>query len=315
MRGAIEVRANWDRREPPSEITVRELRQAGSALDEDGSQSVALQLSGHLQEQRPILYLPETVAWEMLVPAPAGLAPGDRWTDTHDFHSVPLDSVQEHFGGVWRYEVEWACVPEECAAVVSQMESSPNPVLRETAAVGRWVQNPSSGASALESEWEGGPTHLREAVRYARGIGAQWPAAPKATMPEAGADWREWRRWMGGEVRFETSHRRALAVYQERTGRDPLADLVGRWDDRMDYVGPTAPMRHAAECLTSGSVRSPRAEPLRAHSLGSCGLSPSLPPVGTYRRRRSAPGRRGPGLPQERPIRSRSPRRRGRGCS
>jgi hypothetical protein len=111
------------------------------------------------------------------------------------------------------------------------MESSPNPVLRETALVGRFVQDPSSGASALEAAWEGGATHLGEAVRYARGVGAQWPAAPKAPMPEAEADWREWRRWMGDEVRFEASHRRALAVYQERTGRDPLADLVGRWDD------------------------------------------------------------------------------------
>lgn len=473
-KGVIRLDMVWDRRQPPSQVTVLEPRDATPSLSL--SPSVALQLSGYLQEQRPALHLPETIVWEMLVPAPPELAPGDRWTDTLDFHAVPMDSVQEHFGGVWRYEVEgdtvlfgrslprvrfeadveirriraledlarssnlqlereatgrmagwfvldtltgtriegmdstrlsgtatlrgtdrsdwtsdvvyeqerrwiadtpeqqaaleaewergyggmlvdvepppespanpalvdslwtglvdsldpsrrqelrmelleitgapweavqeeeaarllasgdpsgalgpllgradglrldsagwafyqpylddpellwrlgltprdawpalsrallwsapwsgrpeseWACGPEDCGAILEQMEASPNPMLRETALVGRFATDPSTEYEALEAAWEAGATHLQEAVRYAQGVGAQWPAAPKTPMPGNGAGWRDWLRWMGGEVRFERSHRRALAVYEARTGRDPLADPLVQWD-------------------------------------------------------------------------------------
>ena len=88
-----------------------------------------------------------------------------------------------------------------------------------------------------------GPTHplLHGAALLARGIGATWPAASKASIPPAESDWSTWLEWMNGvdpayarpdrsrgiiaRVRFEESHDIAIRFQSAMTGRDIIGEL------------------------------------------------------------------------------------------
>lgn len=126
------------------------------------------------------------------------------------------------------------CRPEACDAILADMEASPEPRLREVAAVWRFAQDPSQHWPEVLALQESGSLVVERAVAYGRGVGAQWAAATGLAMPDDGADWRTWLEWMGGRVRFEGSHRTALRFFEARTGRDPLADLERRWTDLPD---------------------------------------------------------------------------------
>jgi len=87
-----------------------------------------------------------------------------------------------------------------------------------------------------------------------------------------GAAWRAWLSWMGGEVRFESSHANALRMYQARTGRDVVGELREGWpveeDSARAVVGTillemnalgTPTLEMLAEELLSGSLARVRA--------------------------------------------------------
>lgn len=123
------------------------------------------------------------------------------------------------------------CVPADCEAILADMEASPEPRLREVALVARFHRDPAAYWDPLLALRDSGSTLADRAIALGRGVGATWPAAPKAPMPDAGADWRAWLAWMGGEVRLGSTHAAALRVYRQRTARDPLDDLETRWPD------------------------------------------------------------------------------------
>ncbi len=130
------------------------------------------------------------------------------------------------------------CAPSTaCDAIRADMESSPEPRLREVATAWRFAEQPAEHWTELLRLQESGSRIVDRAVADGLGVGARWGAASGLPAPEDGADWRTWLEWMGGEVRFEGSGRTPFRFYEARTGRDPLADLERRWPD---LVGDSA---------------------------------------------------------------------------
>jgi hypothetical protein len=135
---------------------------------------------------------------------------------------------------------QWACTPDACALLARQWEEAGQPRLRELGLIARLVLGPARWSDTLVALAAADSSFLWPAVQLVRGVGATWPAASKAPLPEPGADWRAWREWMNGQdpayvsptgspppqgPRWERSHETALRFYAARTGRDVIGEL------------------------------------------------------------------------------------------
>jgi hypothetical protein len=123
----------------------------------------------------------------------------------------------------------WDLDPATCDRLLGLEATATEPRLKDVGLAGSFARAPAPLYEALSARADEGSLIAREALEMARGVGATWEAAPKDPMPPPGADWTEWLSWMGGSVRFQTSHRDALRLYAAATGRDPLEELRRSW--------------------------------------------------------------------------------------
>lgn len=123
----------------------------------------------------------------------------------------------------------WRCRPGACDAIIALLDAPVEQRLRDAALAGAFARDPARWYGRVRQRAAEGSTIARQAERLGRGVGATWPAASGAGVPEPSAGWRAWLDWMGGQVRFEESHRNALRMYSARTGRDPLQELLQQW--------------------------------------------------------------------------------------
>lgn len=154
----------------------------------------------------------------------------------------------------------WGCEPAACEALLAIRESADEPRLRDAALVGAWARDPARWNDSLAVRAEAGFRPAREALRMGRGVGATWPAAPGAPVPETGAEWRTWLEWLGGTVRWGDSHERALRMYAARTGRDPVEELLATWPPQ----GDSAQLVVGTVLQGMDALETPSAEALRA---------------------------------------------------
>jgi hypothetical protein len=124
---------------------------------------------------------------------------------------------------------QWNCAPAACERVISLLETASEPRLRDVALVAAFARDPAAWYEPLRTRAESGSLVVREALRMGDGVGATWPAARGDPVPPPGASWRVWLSWMGGEVRFQSSHANALRMYEARTGRDVVGELSRGW--------------------------------------------------------------------------------------
>ncbi|MGD2067373.1 MAG: hypothetical protein PVI57_01710, partial [Gemmatimonadota bacterium] len=121
------------------------------------------------------------------------------------------------------------CTPSACDRLVALRSTAREPRLRDIGLALSYLQDPARWHDTLETRASEGSRIVQRALDMGRGVGATWPAAAQAPVPEPGASWRTWLEWMGGEVRFERSHARALRLFEARTGRDVAGGLLERW--------------------------------------------------------------------------------------
>jgi hypothetical protein len=151
---------------------------------------------------------------------------------------------------ITRDTTQWPCTPAACRMLADQWRSSREPRLRELGLVAHLVLEPSRWADTVLARAQAGAHFLEPAAMLARGVGATWPAASKASLPEPNAAWQAWAEWMNGvdprytaalarmqppgprrelhlesRVRFEDSHATAIRFIQARTGRDVIGEL------------------------------------------------------------------------------------------
>jgi hypothetical protein len=162
----------------------------------------------------------------------------------------------------------WRCRTDACDAIIALLDAPVEQRLRDAALAGAFARDPALWYSRVQQRAAEGSVIARQAERLGRGVGANWAAASGAGVPEPGADWRAWLDWMGGQVRFEESHRNALRVYTARTGRDPMQELLQEWTAAQDSgrmvlgivlrgtgtLGDPAPAELAASLLTGSEA-------------------------------------------------------------
>jgi hypothetical protein len=144
----------------------------------------------------------------------------------------------------------WPCTPTACRMLADQWRSAREPRLRELGLVAHLTLEPGRWADTVLARAQAGTHFLAPAAMLARGVGATWPAASKASLPEPNATWQAWAEWMNGvdpryaaalasmqppgprreprpesRVRFEESHVTAIRFIQARTGRDVIGEL------------------------------------------------------------------------------------------
>jgi hypothetical protein len=147
-----------------------------------------------------------------------------------------------------------ACAPDACRLLGAMYSTAREPRLRDVALVALFTTDPATWADTVLRL--GGAAHplLRGSVALAGGVGANWPAARKLSMPEVNSDWRRWLLWMDGRdtgrlreqvanatrygwrvdtaprARFEDTHRTALRMHMAQTGRDVVSELRRGYD-------------------------------------------------------------------------------------
>jgi hypothetical protein len=149
----------------------------------------------------------------------------------------------------------WPCTPAASRLLAAQYASAREPRLRAVALVAHVVLDPKGWGDSLLRQPD--QPLLTEANWLARGIGATWPAASHAPIPQTGATALDWLEWMNGvapayaesirqfgrdpslqaRLRFEPSHAQAIRFFSVRTGRDVTAELRQRYQSA---VGDTA---------------------------------------------------------------------------
>jgi hypothetical protein len=191
-----------------------------------------------------------------------------------------------------RDTASWPCTPAACRLLAAEWPKAAEPRLRQVALVAHVVLDPRRWADTLVTYASHHATAplLQAALFLARGVGATWPAASKAPIPAATADWRAWRDWMNGTdtgyarrlagdsslparfkqnepaLRFEQSHGVAIRFAEARTGRDIVAELRRQlataatdsarvlYEYMLNELGAYQPTAEAvAALLTSGS--------------------------------------------------------------
>jgi hypothetical protein len=216
------------------------------------------------------------------------LLSNDRWNDrwTADRYAE-LHTVLDDPGLAWRFGIqlgwgyqslvrvfegatplradssEWACLPDDCRAILDRMATGREPRLREIEAVGRFMRDPTAGWERILAFADAGSTLVDGAVRAGRGSGARSAQGAVTEVPPPGAPWRAWMAWIGSVQRPRSAR---TPIYTARTGRDPLDEIEERWPDSRDSARvvfgallrdagrlppPTAVEVHAD--LTSGS--------------------------------------------------------------
>lgn len=146
---------------------------------------------------------------------------------------------------------KWPCTPAACRLLAGEWPTPTEPRLRQVALVARFALDPRSWTDTLVNyaSRQATPPLLDAALLLARGVGSTWPAASKASIPNATADWRAWTEWMNGTatayarqlardstlpaqfkqkepaLRFDQSHAVAIRFTEARTGRDIVAEL------------------------------------------------------------------------------------------
>lgn len=144
-----------------------------------------------------------------------------------------------------------ACTIAACRMLAEQWQTGREPRTRDVGLVAAHSLDPARWADTVLAL--AGPRRplLRRAATLAKGIGATWDAASKATMPDPDSDWRTWLQWMDGRdsaqiaawaarlaalpnptrsdtvarVRFEETHRTAIRMYMAQTGRDVIGEM------------------------------------------------------------------------------------------
>lgn len=155
-----------------------------------------------------------------------GLAP--RWTYT------TLAARMVSATPVLADSARWWCDPAACRLLIEAGLTSDEPRLRDVALSGAFARDPAAWFARVVARADSGSLIAATARDWGRGVGATWPAAPKDPVPGPAAGWRAWLSWMGGQIRFEGSHRSALRFYTARTGRDPVAELAQDWPPEGD---------------------------------------------------------------------------------
>jgi hypothetical protein len=192
-----------------------------------------------------------------------------------------------------RDTANWPCRPAACRLLAAEWQTGGEPRLRQVALVAHFVLDPRSWTDTLVNNASHDKTAplLEAALLLARGVGATWPAASKAPIPAATADWRAWRGWMNGTdtayarrlerdsalparfkpkeatLRFEQSHAVAIRFAEARTGRDIVGELRRQlatassdsaravYEYMLNELGAYQPTAEAvAALLTSGST-------------------------------------------------------------
>jgi hypothetical protein len=128
----------------------------------------------------------------------------------------------------------WPCRPEACAAVLRMLDVAAEPRLRDAALAGVFARDPARWYERIVARADSGSIIARNAALLGAGVAATWPAASRRSLPAPGSSWRTWLDWMGGTVRWDETHRRALRMYTARTGRDPLQELLRDWPPAED---------------------------------------------------------------------------------
>jgi hypothetical protein len=128
----------------------------------------------------------------------------------------------------------WPCRPDACAAVLRLLDVAAEPRLRDAALAGAFARDPARWHERVVARADSGSIIARNAALLGAGVAATWPAASRSPLPVPGASWRSWLDWMGGTVRWDQAHRRALRMYTARTGRDPLQELLREWPPAED---------------------------------------------------------------------------------
>lgn len=126
----------------------------------------------------------------------------------------------------------WRCEPAACDAIIALADApagTVEPRLRDAALAGAFARDPARWFQRVQQRAAEGSLIAQRAERMGLGVAATWAAASGAGVPAAGADWRAWLDWMGGQVRWGESHAHALRMYHARTGRDPLDELLAQW--------------------------------------------------------------------------------------
>ena len=154
-----------------------------------------------------------------------------------------------------RDTTQWPCTPGACRLLAEQWSLATEPRLKMVGLVAHFVLDPRRWTDSVLA-YVPSRSFLGAALLLARGVGATWPAASKASMPAPGADWRAWIEWMNGQdpeyakrvaslpaaarlpqssVRFDGTHATAIRFTQARTGRNIIDELkrqlaAATWD-------------------------------------------------------------------------------------
>lgn len=154
-----------------------------------------------------------------------------------------------------------ACTVSACRLLGAQWRTAREPRLRDVGLIALLSMDPARWADTVLRF--AGPEHplLRRAVRLIHGVGATWPAASQAPLPQATNDWHAWLEWMDGRdphylrrkaesalpaalrgdtvarVRFEESHATAVRFFQARTGRDVVAEWRRAYEESRSDSG------------------------------------------------------------------------------
>jgi len=210
---------------------------------------------GELEERLPYLDDPGRL-WQL------GVTP--RWT-----YSTLATGLLDDTPILQPDTADWSCTPAACERVISLLETASEPRLRDVALVTAFARDPATWYDRLLARADSGSLVVRGALLMGQGVGATWPAAlvDPVPVPPPGASWRVWLSWLGGEVRFETSHTQALRMYEARTGRQVLEELRRRWPPD----GDSAQVILGTILRGTGTLDPPTHEELAAELLSGSG--------------------------------------------
>lgn len=128
----------------------------------------------------------------------------------------------------WRY-ISPTCSEAFCARLEEE-GGSDVPGLRGLARIAGFLADGRAGWSVLRDAVRDSAATEMEVGLYRRTFGVHWEDSSRVEMPEPDAPWSEWTAWVNAGAADLTG----IALYQHRTGINPIAGLFARYSTTRD---------------------------------------------------------------------------------